>query len=217
MVLNCTLAIIYLIFRNYIWKSPIVKKVDAEVHSKDDLMADLKSTHINTKLIFIILSLTMFTLGYNAYGIQSSWRHVALAGKILAHSSLMSFLKVLSKLLALMVCLAVKQKRLPLSVLQLFLALTYFCSLSFEKENFKKDVDSFKSVFAVFLVHISDFFDCASFSLMWIITPESYPHNFRWRNLIIILLCFLIQVIFYFELSERDLLDCVLELPGLGP
>ena len=179
MVLNVTLLITYFTFKTYIWKSPLVKKVDTEVHSKDDLMKDLKSTDVNIKLIFIILSLTWFTLGYNTYGIQSSWRHVALAGKIFAHSFLGSLLEVFSKLLALMVCLAVKQKRLPLSVLQLFFAMTYYCSMSFEKENFENDVNSFKSVFAVFFVHISDFFDSASFSLMWIMTPESYPHSFR--------------------------------------
>ena len=149
MVLNVTLLITYFTFKSYIWKSPLVKKVDTEVHSKDDLMKDLKSTDVNTKLIFIILSLTWFTLGYNTYGIQSSWRHVALAGKIFAHSFLGSLLEVFSKLLALMVCLAVKQKRLPLSVLQLFFAMTYYCSMSFEKENFENDVNSFKSVFAV--------------------------------------------------------------------
>ena len=179
-MLNITLGITYFTLKTYIWNSPLVKKVDTEVHSKEDLISYIKSTNVNTKLIFIILSLTMFTLGYNTYGIQGSWRHIALSGKISAHSILGSFLKVLSKLLALMVCLVVKQKRLPLSVLQLFFAMTYFFSMSFEKED-----NSFKSVFAVYLVHISDFFDSASFSLMWIITPESYPHNFRWRNLIV--------------------------------
>ena len=36
-----------------------------------------------------------------------------------------------------------------------------------------------KNVYTVFLVLMSDFFEYATFGIMWAATPESFPKNFR--------------------------------------
>ena len=186
LILNIITALIYFTFQEFLWNSFHVSKIEkTSPHSYQKLKDEMSRTSVNFKLNFLILCLTWFTIGYSAYGIQNTWKEIALQGKIFEHKLITSTFEVISKILALLVCLFVKRKILPLSVLQLFFAIIYFTLMRFDKSTFKQfqELDSddlySNSVIKVLLVHFTDFLHKAIFSLIWIVTAESFPETYR--------------------------------------
>ena len=186
LILNIVTALIYFTFKDFLWDSFHVSKIEkTSPHSYQKLKDEMSRTSVNFKLNFLILCLTWFTIGYSAYGIQNTWKEIALQGKIFEHKLITSTFEVISKILALLVCLFVKRKILPLSVLQLFFAIIYFTLMRFDKSKFQQfqELDSedlySNSVIKVLLVHFTDFLHKAIFSLIWIVTAESFPETYR--------------------------------------
>ena len=186
LILNIITALIYFTFQEFLWNSFHVSKIEkTSPHSYQKLKDEMSRTSVNFKLNFLILCLTWFTIGYSAYGIQNTWKEIALQGKIFEHKLITSTFEVISKILALLVCLFVKRKILPLSVLQLFFAIIYFTLMRFDKSTFQQfqELDSddlySNSVIKVLLVHFTDFLHKAIFSLIWIVTAESFPETYR--------------------------------------
>merc|ERR1719232_1144450 len=118
----------------------------------------------------MILVVIWFTHGYNYYGMMNSWMEISENKKVFEHNILASCLALISKICALIICCVINRKIMPLMMLQLCTAISYFVLASIDFE---------KSFTGLFLVHVSTFFITASFSLIWVITPESFPIKYR--------------------------------------
>ena len=183
MLVNCsTITLLYFVSKKSVWKSQICQEVTKydtqEEFSISQLSQTLKFSYIN----ILVLSLTWFNLGYNYYGVMNTWRFLSRHGKIFQQNILGSLLALLAKILALMVCISVKRKRLPLCVFQLLTSVIYVCLVWFDSEDFYQDMDyqiNSPSVKYVFLVHLSALLEAAAFALIWVITPECFPKRYR--------------------------------------
>jgi len=138
-----------------------------------------------TYLNIMILSMTWFALGYNYYGNMNSWRNISPSSKTFEHNFLMTTLAGLAKILALMICLFVRRKCFPMAILQVVMALTYFCIISLHPEKIDiTDKTMYQELSSpvntlIFLAHMTSFWATASFELIWVITPETFPKKFR--------------------------------------
>ena len=181
LLLNSTIAMIYFSFKKKIWKSNFTNQSVDQNHSFKNLRENIKTSHIDYKLYTFILCLAWFTLGYESYGTLNTWKKIAVHEQILLHNILGSLLGVISKIMVLIVCICVKQKKMPLFVIQLFLAFINFSFLFFDKISFQKDHHSLSSIFVVYFVHMVAFFEGSAFGLVWTMTPELFPVNYRYK------------------------------------
>ena len=131
-----------------------------------------KKSHVLNSLA---LCWTFFTLGYNTYGIMNSWRLISTHRKVYQHLIMASVLALIAKVGALFICFISKRKCLPLMTLQVFTAVCYFILASVEfSQTHLLGLDSME-----YLIHVSNFFITASFSLLWVMVPESFPKKYR--------------------------------------
>ena len=93
------------------------------------------------------------------------------------HNILASVLALISKICALILCYVSHRKCLPLMVLQFFTAICYFLLSSVDFDP--KDSSHF-GIGVTFVVHMSTFLITASFGLVWVITPETFPKKYRY-------------------------------------
>ena len=93
------------------------------------------------------------------------------------HNILASVLALISKICALILCYVSHRKCLPLMVLQFFTAICYFLlsSVDFDPKD-----SSNCGIGITFVVHMSTFLITASFGLVWVITPETFPKKYRY-------------------------------------
>ena len=93
------------------------------------------------------------------------------------HNILASVLALISKICALILCYVSHRKCLPLMVLQFFTAICYFLlsSVDFDPKD-----SSHLGIGVTFVVHMSTFLITASFGLVWVITPETFPKKYRY-------------------------------------
>merc|ERR1711963_1022322 len=182
LVICSTITLLYFVSKKTVWKSKICQEVTKydtqEEFSFSQFSQTMKFSYIN----ILVLSLTWFNLGYNYYGIMNTWRFLSRHGKIFQQNILGSLLALLAKILALMVCISVKRKRLPLCIFQLLTSVIYVCLVWFDSEDFYQDMDyqiNSPSVKYVFLVHLSALLEAAAFALIWVITPECFPKRYR--------------------------------------
>ena len=182
LVICSTITLLYFVSKKIVWKSKICQEVTKydtqEEFSISQFSQSMKFSYIN----ILVLSLTWFNLGYNYYGIMNTWRFLSRHGKIFQQNILGSLLALLAKILALMVCISVKRKRLPLCIFQLLTSVIYVCLVHFDNEDFYQDMDyqiNSPSVKYVFLVHLSALLEAAAFALIWVITPECFPKRYR--------------------------------------
>ena len=172
-ILISAITLTFFLLKNKIWSSKIVK--NHNIHQGAKIVSfggQMKNCYSNYTSISV-LSLTWFTLGYNYYGLMNSWKN------LFAHSALSNFLGLFGKVMAFIICLCVRRKILPTVILQIvtggcYLALIF---LTVPKENGKVDPTS---VITIFIVHITNFINSAVFSLVWCITPETFPKNYRY-------------------------------------
>jgi hypothetical protein len=153
-------------------------------------------TAIYTNQVFylnmVVLSLTWFTIGFNYYGMLNSWCKISANRRMFEHSALSTFMSIFSKSLAILVCYLVKQKLLPLAVLQTSTAFCYFYMISAYPEDHQHDAAGGHSHIItdnmslsggaqsiIFMSHLTSFFESAAFSLVWVITPECFPKKYR--------------------------------------
>lgn len=129
------------------------------------------------QLNMVVLSLVWFTLGYNYYGMMNSWKIISMNKNIFEHNVLASILAMLSKICALLLCYMVKRKIMPLMVLQMMTAICYFVLASVDFEQFEHPYGTG----FILLVHLSTFLITASFGLIWVITPETFPQQHRYE------------------------------------
>ena len=113
----------------------------------------------------------------NYYGMMNSWKYISTHKKIFEHNILASVLAAISKICALILCYAASRKCLPLMMLQFFTSICYFV-LSFYQFDPTDSPDFGLGV--NFVVHMSTFLITASFGLVWVITPETFPKKYRW-------------------------------------
>ena len=170
-------AIMFFTLKDNVWNSVIVKNYNKQVKtgSFEGLIEDCKSSYIN----IFVLSLTWITLGYNFYGTMNTWRNFSLHGKIFIHYLIGSCLSLFGELMALMICLCIRRKILPTLVLQILTAGCYISLIYLfdPKENGK---DELNSMYTVFIIHITSFFNSCVFALIWCITPETFPKSYRY-------------------------------------
>ena len=181
MALSCTTLTMMLLFKDHIWNSKFVQEAEEDKHSFEGFKNDIKNVNVSY-IIFISMSygLIWFTLGYQHYGIASSWDKLSEERKIFDVNILSALLNFVAKILAITTCLLVQCKKLPLCVLNICAALIYICLLSFSTMVLGDcETHELKNVYTVFLVLMSDFFEYATFGIMWAATPESFPKNFR--------------------------------------
>ena len=93
------------------------------------------------------------------------------------HNILASVLALISKICALILCYVSHRKCLPLMVLQFFTAICYFLLSAVDFDT--KD-SSNSGICVTFVVHMSTFLITASFGLVWVITPETFPKKYRY-------------------------------------
>ena len=137
---------------------------------QNDFFTDLnanKTLYLN----IMVLSVTWFTFGYNYYGAMNSWRIISPFQKMFEHNILASVLALVSKILCLLLCCAVHQKCLPLMILQIFTSICYFLLSSVKFCEFELG--------KTFVVHMTTFLITASFGIVWVITPETFPKKYR--------------------------------------
>ena len=143
----------------------------------------LVKTKGSNVLNIILLSLTWFVLGFNYYGNMNNFdNNVADSNKTFEHFLLQTLLAIVAKMLALFICLFVHRKCFPMTFIQVMLAITYFVLLAYDPEHIDKTETN--SLFSpvnilMFLTHLTTFWVSASFELIWIITPETFPREYR--------------------------------------
>jgi len=176
LVLTVILLLVYFIFEGNIWDPNFIKNT-AEEQGDDNsrFWADLSASN-TLYLNIMVLSLTWFTLGYNYYGMMNSWTIISAHKKMFEHNILASVLALISKICALILCYVSHRKCLPLMVLQFFTAICYFLLSAVDFDT--KD-SSNSGICVTFVVHMSTFLITASFGLVWVITPETFPKKYR--------------------------------------
>ena len=104
----------------------------------------------------LVLSFTWFVIGFNYYGLLHSWCKISNAHKKFENDCLSAMLGFMAEILALLVCFIVKRKRLPLTILQIFSAITYFImtSIDLDKGNKQRIFFLCKNVLISLFSHI---------------------------------------------------------------
>ena len=133
-----------------------------------------------------VLSFTWFVIGFNYYGLLHSWCKISNAHKKFENDCLSAMLGFMAEILALLVCFVVKRKRLPLTVLQIFSAISYFIMTSIDlADNSNHSMEFGPLSFTtgsntlIYVTHITSFLQTAAFALIWSITLEVFPKNVR--------------------------------------
>ena len=174
-----TIAIILVLF---IFEDKIFNPQFTPREAFEDSFEEFRHSGNVTYLNIILLSLTWFALGYNYYGNMNNWRHLDVRGKDFEHKILMTILALLAKILALSICFAVRRKCFPMAILQIVMAVCYLIMVSMDPQTIDKlNYNSLSTPIngLVFLAHLTSMWGTASFELIWVITPETFPKKYR--------------------------------------
>ena len=174
-----TIAIISVLF---IFEDQIFNEQFSQREAFEDSLEEFRRSGSVTYLNIVLLSMTWFALGYNYYGNMNSWRHLDVRKKDFEHTILMTILALLAKILALSLCFAVRRKCFPMVILQIVMAACYLIMVSMNPQTIDKlKYDSLSSPIngLVFLAHLTSLWGTASFELIWVITPETFPKKYR--------------------------------------
>ena len=175
--LTITILVVYFLLEN-----PIFNKQFTQREKFEDSFEEFRQSGSVTYLNIVLLSMTWFALGYNYYGNMNSWRHLDVRRKDFEHTILMTILAFLAKILALSICLCVRRKCFPMAVLQVVMAACYLIMVSMDPKTIDKLMyNSLSSPVNgwIFLAHLTSFWGTASFELIWVITPETFPKKYR--------------------------------------
>ena len=116
------------------------------------------------------LCFSWFVICFNYYAFTHSWCKISQFHKKFEHDLIATALEIIAQGLALTVCYAVKQKSLPLTMLQISSATTYFVMNSI-------DIDH---NVLIYVCHINSFLETAAFALIWTMTIEIFPKPYRY-------------------------------------
>ena len=142
------------------------------------------------KANLIILCLTWFTLGVTFYGFLHSWCKISSTHKKFENDVLSAILGAIGEIMALLICIAVKRKNLPFSILLVVMAIGYFVliattdaksshsNLQDHHDNSTAIPDSFYEN-TLYVAHIISFLSAAAFAILWTITIEMFPQSYR--------------------------------------
>ena len=103
MALSCTTLTMMLLFKDHIWNSKFVLEAEEDKHSFEGFKSDIKNVNVSY-IIFISMSygLIWFTLGYQHYGIASSWDKLSEERKIFDVNILSALLNFVVQEIAIM-------------------------------------------------------------------------------------------------------------------
>ena len=178
LVITLILACLLFMLEKQIW----TKEFTSRERYSNPVKALVKTKGSNF-LNMILLSLTWFVLGFNYYGNMNNFdNNVADSNKTFEHFLLQTLLALVAKTMALFICLFVHRKCFPMTFIQVMLAITYFVLLAYDPEHINKTKTNslFSPVnISMFLCHLTTFWVSASFELIWIITPETFPKEYR--------------------------------------
>ena len=178
LVITLILACLLFVLEKQIW----TKEFTSRERYSNPVKALVKTKGSNF-LNMILLSLTWFVLGFNYYGNMNNFdNNVADSNKTFEHFLLQTLLALVAKTMALFICLFVHRKCFPMTFIQVMLAITYFVLLAYDPEHINKTKTNslFSPVnISMFLCHLTTFWVSASFELIWIITPETFPKEYR--------------------------------------
>ena len=183
----------------------------AEAEETANTRASLFQTINESKPIYLntlILSFAWFVIGFNFYGLLHSWCKISGFNKKFEHDVLSAVLGFISQILAIFVCLAVRQvilkipiiepwfarnqircldsrnlfslqKSLPLTILQILGSATYFYQASVSGEA-HDDAETLSGTNAlIYVMHITSFLETAALDLIWLLTIELFPKGTR--------------------------------------
>lgn len=143
------------------------------------------------KANLIILSFTWFTLGVTFYGFLHSWCKISSTHMKFENDVLSAILGAVGEVMALLICIAVKRKNLPFTILLLVLSICYFVLIATTDaksshvnlhSHEKSDNATVSSTFyenTLYVAHIISFISAAAFAILWTITIEMFPQNYR--------------------------------------
>ena len=179
-MLVITIILIFILFamKKQIWNQEFTTR-----QKYPDSFKALRKSGNHTYMNILLLSMTWFVLGFNYYGNMNNFdKHVSDHNKTFQHIFLQTLLALLAKIMALIICFVVRRKCLPMAFIQVMLAVTYFILLAYEPDNI--DTSDSNSIYApkniiLLLTHLTTFLVSASFELIWILTPETFPTKFR--------------------------------------
>ena len=179
-VITClTIAIISVLF---IFEDQIFNEQFSRREAFEDSIKEFKQSGRVTYLNIVLLSMTWFALGYNYYGNMNSWKHLDVRKNDFEHTILMTILALLAKICALSLCFAVRRKCFPMAILQIVMAVCYLIMVSMDPQTIDKlNYNSLSTPIngLVFLAHLTSMWGTASFELIWVITPETFPKKYR--------------------------------------
>ena len=170
-------AIIFFTLKNNVWKSDIVKNYNNQVAtgSFEELGKVCKSCFV----YIFVLSLAFFTLGFNFYGTMNNYaRMISFEGEVYSHNLISACLTLLALAMVLIICLCFRRKILPTIVFQILTALCYI-SLIILIDTKNNEKGGLHSDVTVFIIHMTSVFNYCAFSLLWCITPETFPKCYR--------------------------------------
>jgi len=177
-VLTIMLSFILLVLKGQIWNKEFTERQKYPSSFKG-----LKRSGNQTFMNIILLSMTFFAIGYNYYGNMNNFdRNEPDPAETSKHNFLQTLLQLVAQMMTLLICLAVRRKCLPLAFIQFMLSVMYFVWFSYHPQTI--DESESKAIFSVknmitILTHLSTFLVTASFDLIWIIAPETFPKEFR--------------------------------------
>ena len=174
LILTLILIFVYISFEDCIWDDSFNNVTKSGLDKNHHFLKDFQNDKV-LQLNIMVLSIFWFTLGYNYYGMMNSWVIISANKKIFEHNVLASVLALVSKICAILVCIAINRKILPLMILQILTFICYFV-LSFAPFG---NEENFYGIGQTFVVHLSTFLITASFALIWAITPETFPQRYR--------------------------------------
>ena len=177
-LLTLILMSIVLMLKKEIWS----KEFTGRQKYPDSFKAFRKSGK-QTSMNMVVLSMTFFALGYNYYGNMNDFeRNVSDSVKLAQHNFLQTLLQLVAQIMTILICLAVRRKCLPLALIQFMLSLTYVTLFSFHPQiNNDKEATTLLTTDNVtwIFTHLSIYLTTASFDLIWIVAPETFPKEFR--------------------------------------
>ena len=180
LVITLILACFIFMLEKQIWR----KEFTSRERYSNPVKSLVKSKGSNL-LNIILLSLTWFVLGFNYYGNMNNFdNNVVDNDKTFEHFLLQTLLAIVAKALALFICLFVHRKCFPMAFIQVMLAITYFIMLSYDPSKIDKDAEGLFAPAKIlsFLEHLTTFWVSPSFELIWIITPETFPKEYRYSS-----------------------------------
>lgn len=175
-MISIIVIIAYFTLENLIWNEEQSMNTKESSGALFEMITGNKAMYLNT----FVLCFTWFIIGFNYYGLLHSWCKISTVHKKLENDVLSTLLAFVAEGLALVACCVIKQKLLPLTVLQIFSGLTYFAMTGINYFYDDQHGTSLKGSNAlIYVAHITSFFETAGFALLWTMTVEMFPKNIR--------------------------------------